>query len=284
MLQRYDSNSSSTRNCKRLSESKTSEVLLSAEFPSTTSAPHFQSTATSEKRKNSRSINDSKDTSKSSSLPSTTLRPLQSENLSKAMSVKLRQTNRDDELPISSRQRSASQTEISRKQHQRMHSSSSDSQLSSPRCTEAPWSKCNFSKLNCSAGIQKRKSKKTQICRYICRCFVVSLICCLTDVATFGFTTYTQLSFGHLHNTNDTIRPNFFNDNSPPYINHATNGMQNESKLEERVTISLLTLMAYNGNMIVNLVCMILCYDKFIDMLFPCFMINRSRAETSDET
>jgi len=260
-------------------------MLLSAEIPSNASAPLSNRISTgSKRRKSAKSLSDSRESVKHSNLPITNLRSSQSENSLKKMTLKLQKTSSDGEFASSGQRTGGStQTDYCKNEHLRRFScsSSSDSKLSGLRYSEALWNKNSFSKFNCTAAIRKRRARKSQVCRYIWRCFFVASVCCLTDVATFGFTAYTQLSSRHLHSPN---LPNSLTDNTLHFIKHTINETQHEfNQFEERVTISLLSVLAYNGNMIINLVCMILCYDKFVEMLLPCFILNPSPSDKPDD-
>ncbi|CAK8682101.1 unnamed protein product [Clavelina lepadiformis] len=114
-------------------------------------------------------------------------------------------------------------------------------------------------------SIRQKTPGNARLRHYVVRCFVMSLICCVSDLIAFGFSLYTQMSA-------KTFYMDIFRNQTTDYfgndvINHTTTG---NAMLNEKVTISLLSALAYNGNMIINLFCVLLCYDDWRSMLFPC--------------
>ena len=213
------------------------------------------------------------------------LRQAFSESSLRTMSLKLQRVNNNNEgleklEKHSTFPKSCSNLANNRnKQRTLLIASSSDSKLTSTQRSSG--NKICFSNVSCVSIQKHRCSKKSKMSRYIWRCFFVSLVCCFTDVATFGFNVYTQISSSYLYANNlpNALRENALRFNEP----HLNTTKLLVNQFEERVTISLLSVIAYNGNMIVNLICMILCYDNFMEMLLPCFLTSNSKQKSASQ-
>uniref|UniRef100_H2Z9U6 Uncharacterized protein n=1 Tax=Ciona savignyi TaxID=51511 RepID=H2Z9U6_CIOSA len=118
-------------------------------------------------------------------------------------------------------------------------------------------------KARCASKINPKKLKKRKSMRsrarirvYILRCFIVALFCCLSDLVAFGFSIYAQIASKYV-GTNTTSGA-------------STTEHPGKDNFHVSVTISLLTGLAYNGNMLINLICLVLCYENWKSIIFPC--------------
>ena len=243
-------------------------------MPSTSGAPHSRTlSASAIRRKSTKSLSVSKESLK---LSSNALRTTKSESSLKTMSVKPKRAYNKDDFLLTPNRFGPSDTGKCGVDQQLLKYSNSDSKLcSTSESVKSSQRRKWSSRFGCAAESQKKATaRKTQVCRYIWRCFLVTLVCCLTDIATFVYNAYTQLSSSHLHT------PLFLDSVADTNLHFEDQTINNTyyaaSHFEERVTISLLSVMAYNGNMIINLVCMVLCYEKFLEMLLPCLAVSRS--------
>ena len=141
--------------------------------------------------------------------------------------------------------------------------SSSDSKLSTVKHTSGSW-KGNSLPANSKLKRPKRKQNTAHLRRYVWRCFFMSLLCCVSDMAAFAVNVYTQVS------THEEYTNNFQNALINKNLYFSRRNFNHSHFYEERMTVSLLSVIAYNGNLVINLLCMILCYDKCVSLLLPC--------------
>ena len=151
--------------------------------------------------------------------------------------------------------------------------SNSESKLTALKYQLDQDKKASMTLQNLSLIRKQKKSSHRRLKRYVWRCFFVSLVCCVSDVIAFAINAHTQISSHKKYTENFSESPNntFGTFYQSDFAANGTNSKK-ENVYEERVTISLLSVAAFNGSMVINLLGMVLCYDKWTSMLFPCFM------------
>lgn len=159
--------------------------------------------------------------------------------------------------------------------------SSSESKLTSLKYANEKQKIDLLVRRNTSKNRKPKKNMHRRLRRYVWRCFFVSLMCCVSDVAAFAVNVYTQARShdDYIENFADTLNETA----KTTYLNSSISNNKFKKTFEERVTISLLSVVAYNGNMIINLLGMILCYDKCSEMLFPCCVKRCSKKSKNSE-